>query len=219
MNTKATTKAEAIANLSLACMRLQCREDFPRGRTGYIEHICSPHATKAVREDAYKMAVRGLEDTEEARTIRADIDAYYAVDEAKEAAAALGRMGGSSTSPAKRAASRTNGAKGGRPRETPVERALRRRCVEIGRALAAAELAARRHAARLSHTLPPVPREFPLDRAGVLDRLRAGVVCRDPWDAPIICELNDEERRQLVARRDPVGLVLAAAAAAWAAGV
>lgn len=115
MNTKATTKAEAIAYLSLACMRLQCREDFPRGRIGYIEHICSPHATKAVREDAYKMAVRGLEDTEEARIIRADIDAYYAVDEAKEAAAALGRRGGSSTSPAKRAASRANGAKGGRP--------------------------------------------------------------------------------------------------------
>lgn len=115
MNTKATTKAEAIAYLSLACMRLQCREDFPRGRTGYIEHICSPHATKAGREDAYKMAVRGLDDTEEARTIRADIDAYYAVDDAKEAAAALGRMGGSSTSPAKRAASRANGAQGGRP--------------------------------------------------------------------------------------------------------
>ena len=34
---------------------------------------------------------------------------------ASEAAAALGRMGGSSTSPAKRAASRANGAKGGRP--------------------------------------------------------------------------------------------------------
>lgn len=34
------------------------------------------------------------------------------------AAAALGRMGGASTSPAKRAASRANGAKGGRPKTT-----------------------------------------------------------------------------------------------------
>lgn len=35
-----------------------------------------------------------------------------------EAAAALGRRGGASTSPAKRAASRANGARGGRPRKS-----------------------------------------------------------------------------------------------------
>ena len=42
----------------------------------------------------------------------------YTVD--GSAAAAIGRIGGSSTSPAKRAASRANGAKGGRP-ATSVE--------------------------------------------------------------------------------------------------
>lgn len=40
------------------------------------------------------------------------------------AAAALGRMGGSSTSPAKQAASRANGARGGRPRKAAVEARL-----------------------------------------------------------------------------------------------
>lgn len=41
---------------------------------------------------------------------------YHSLERKNRAAAALGRMGGASTSPAKRAASRANGAKGGRPR-------------------------------------------------------------------------------------------------------
>ena len=40
---------------------------------------------------------------------------YHSLERKNRAAAALGRMGGASTSPAKRIASRANGAKGGRP--------------------------------------------------------------------------------------------------------
>lgn len=40
---------------------------------------------------------------------------YHSLERKNRAAAALGRMGGASTSPAKQAASRANGAKGGRP--------------------------------------------------------------------------------------------------------
>lgn len=49
------------------------------------------------------------------------------------AAAALGRRGGASTSPAKRIASRANGAKGGRPRALAADlRAFERRCEQGG---------------------------------------------------------------------------------------
>lgn len=47
---------------------------------------------------------------------------YRSLERKNRAAAALGRMGGASTSPAKRAASRANGAKGGRPVWRVVDR-------------------------------------------------------------------------------------------------
>lgn len=136
------------------------------------------------------------------------------------AAAALGRMGGRSRSAAKVAAVRANGAKGGRPRDLAVDvRAFERRCEKVGDMLARDELAARRHAAGLSPTLPPVPRRFPLGPSAVAERLAAGVPVRDFWDAPRLRELDDAGRCRVLeaaGRPDYLSRVLAAARAAWA---
>jgi len=55
-----------------------------------------------------------------------------------EAAAALGRVGGRSTSAAKQSASRLNGAKGGKPKADPMAKLFRREMKARAAALAKA---------------------------------------------------------------------------------
>ena len=117
-------KEEALGAIALNCIRLQCLEEFPPHRNGYLEHLVSPCATRHMREDAFAMATRGMSGLG-VSDLRAAIDSYYAAEagEASAAGAALGRRGGRATSEAKRSASRANGAKGGRPRKRPEDEA------------------------------------------------------------------------------------------------
>ena len=71
---KNETTQECLAHINLDCIRLQCRDDFPANRCGYLAQLCASTATREVREDAYKMACRGLEGTEEASALRNDLD-------------------------------------------------------------------------------------------------------------------------------------------------
>lgn len=106
---------------SAIALKVLAHTEAPRGLNLYSDFFTAPTSTRAGRKNNFAIWTRGCS-PELVAELRALCDRLDALDAASEAASALGRLGGSSTSPAKRAAVRANGAKGGRPAWRVVDR-------------------------------------------------------------------------------------------------